>query len=39
MKKGLQSLAINYIEKQQEMTVHIEKLKEILFDLQNADTE
>ena len=36
-KKGYRSLATNNIEKQKEMTIHIDKLKEILFDLQNAD--
>lgn len=37
-KKGYMSLSTNNIEKQKEMTQHIDKLKEILFDLQNHDT-
>jgi two-component system chemotaxis response regulator CheB len=37
-KKGYKSLATTNVEKQQEMTTHIDKLKEILFDLQNDDT-
>ena len=37
-KKGYKSLSSNSVEKQSEMTHHIEKLKEILFDLQNHDT-
>ena len=37
-KKGYKSLASGNIEKQHEMTGHIDKLKEILFDLQNHDT-
>ena len=37
-KKGYKSLSSNSVEKQSEMTLHIEKLKEILFDLQNHDT-
>ena len=37
-KKGYKSLSANNIEKQSEMTKHIDKLKEILFDLQNHDT-
>ncbi|HVE60703.1 MAG TPA: chemotaxis protein CheB [Chitinophagaceae bacterium] len=37
-KKGYKSLSANNAEKQVEMTHHIEKLKEILFDLQNQDT-
>ena len=36
--KGHNSLASNHVEKQQEMSRHIDKLKEILFDLQNHDT-
>lgn len=35
--KGYKSLSSNNIEKQGEMTRHIDKLKEILFDLQNHD--
>jgi two-component system chemotaxis response regulator CheB len=37
-KKGYKTLSANNIEKQSEMTKHINKLKEILFDLQNHDT-
>lgn len=37
-KKGYKALSENSIEKQKEMTKHINKLKEILFDLQNHDT-
>jgi len=37
-KKGLKSLSENNVEKQDEMTRHINKLKEILFDLQNHNT-
>jgi two-component system chemotaxis response regulator CheB len=36
--KGYQSLTTSSVEKQGEMTRHIDKLKEILFDLQNQDT-
>ncbi len=37
-KKGYKSIAANNVEKQEELAVHINKLKEILFDLQNHDT-
>lgn len=37
-KKGYKTLSSNSIEKQGEMTHHIDKLKEILHDLQNHDT-
>jgi len=37
-KKGYKSLATTNIEKQKEMTTHIDKLKGILFELQNSDT-
>ena len=37
-KKGYKSLATSNIEKQDELERHINKLKEILFDLQNQDT-
>jgi two-component system chemotaxis response regulator CheB len=37
-KKGYKTLSNISVEKQSEMTKHIEKLKEILFDLQNHDT-
>jgi len=37
-KKGYKSLSANNVEKQDEMGRHINKLKEILFDLQNHDT-
>ncbi|HMH33294.1 MAG TPA: chemotaxis protein CheB [Puia sp.] len=37
-KKGYKTLSANSVEKQSEMTKHIDKLKEILFDLQNHDT-
>jgi len=37
-KKGYKSIAANNVEKQDELTRHIDKLKEILFDLQNHDT-
>jgi len=37
-KKGYKSLASANVEKQDEMGRHIDKLKEILFDLQNHDT-
>ncbi len=37
-KKGYKSMSSNNVEKQAEMTHHIDKLKEILFDLQNQDT-
>lgn len=37
-KKGYTSLSSNNVEKQDEMGRHINKLKEILFDLQNHDT-
>jgi two-component system chemotaxis response regulator CheB len=37
-KKGLKTLSANSIEKQAELARHIEKLKDILFDLQNHDT-
>jgi len=36
--KGYKSIAVNNVEKQQELERHIIKLKEILFDLQNHDT-
>lgn len=36
--KGYKSLSANNAEKQLEMATHIDKLKEILFDLQNHDT-
>ena len=36
--KGYKSLAANNVEKQSELERHINKLKEILFDLQNRDT-
>ena len=38
IKKGYKSLSKNSVQKQSEMTHHIEKLKKILFDLQNHDT-
>ncbi len=38
IKKGYRSLSTNNVEKQAEMETHINKLKEILFDLQNQDT-
>ncbi len=38
-KKGYKSLSANNAEKQDGMQLHIDKLKEILFDLQNQDTE
>jgi two-component system chemotaxis response regulator CheB len=38
VKKGYKTLSANSVEKQGEMTKHINKLKEILFDLQNHDT-
>ncbi len=38
IKKGYKSLSTNSVQKQSEMTHHIEKLKKILFDLQNHDT-
>ena len=38
-KKGYKSLSANSVEKQGEMTRHIDKLKQILYDLQNHDTE
>ena len=37
-KKGLRSLSENNVEKQDEMARSINKLEEILFDLQNQDT-
>lgn len=37
-KKGYKSIAANNVEKQDELGRHIDKLKEILFDLQNHDT-
>ncbi len=37
-KKGYKTLSLNNKEKQTEMAHHIDKLKEILFDLQNQDT-
>ena len=37
-KKGYKTLSANSIGKQAEMSKHIDKLKEILFDLQNHDT-
>lgn len=37
-KKGYNSLTAINVEKQKEMQRHIDKLKEILFDLQNHDT-
>lgn len=37
-KKGYKSLSSNSVEKQRELAHHIDKLKEILFDLQNQDT-
>lgn len=37
-KKGYKSLSANHTEKHDEMGRHIDKLKEILFDLQNYDT-
>ena len=37
-KKGFKSLASGNVEKQDEMSRHIDKLKEILYDLQNHDT-
>ncbi len=37
-KKGYRSLAVTNVEKQHEMKGHINKLKEILFDLQNDDS-
>ena len=37
-RKGYKSMSSNSVEKQAEMTHHIDKLKEILFDLQNHDT-
>lgn len=37
-KKGYASLTSNNVEKQDELGRHIDKLKEILFDLQNHDT-
>lgn len=37
-KKGYKSLSANQAEKQDGMARHIDKLKEILFDLQNQDT-
>ncbi len=37
-KKGYKSLSSNNVEKQGEMERHIDKLKEILLDLQNHDT-
>ena len=36
--KGYKSLSANNVEKQGEMDMHINKLKEILYDLQNHDT-
>lgn len=36
-KKGYKSLASTNVVKQQEMTTHIDKLKNILFELQNSD--
>ena len=36
-KRGYKSLSVRNVEKQGEMTQHIEKLKEILCDLQNHD--
>ncbi|MGZ5190739.1 MAG: chemotaxis protein CheB [Flavisolibacter sp.] len=36
--RGYASMSTSYIEKQDELEVHINKLKEILFDLQNQDT-
>lgn len=38
VKNGHKSLSSSYVEKQDEMKRHIDKLKEILFDLQNHDT-
>lgn len=37
-KKGYKSLSSNHVEKQDVMERHIDRLKDILFDLQNADT-
>ncbi len=37
-KQGYKSIAVNNVEKQDELGRHIDKLKEILFDLQNHDT-
>jgi len=37
-KNGYKSIAANNVEKQDELGRHIDKLKEILFDLQNHDT-
>ncbi len=37
-KKGYKSMAANNVEKQDELERHIDRLKEILFDLQNHDT-
>jgi len=37
-KKGYKNLLSQNVEKQGEMNLHIDKLKEILFDLQNRDT-
>jgi two-component system, chemotaxis family, protein-glutamate methylesterase/glutaminase len=37
-KKGYKSLSSNHIEKQDSMQRHIDRLKEILFNLQNQDT-
>ena len=37
-KKGYKSIAANNVEKQGELKRHIDKLKEILYDLQNHDT-
>ena len=37
-KKGLRSLSENNVEKQDEMARSINKLEEILFDLQNQNT-
>lgn len=37
-KKGYKNFAKNNVERQEELELHINKLKEILFDLQNHDT-
>jgi two-component system chemotaxis response regulator CheB len=37
-KKGYKHIASTNVEKQKELEIHINKLKEILFDLQNHDT-